>query len=109
MGPFASKGLDAIGTPVPIWEVAVAAVFRHILLSGHGRGAQTLLGLDFLFGFQGLILVACLSGSRGLIPVACPEPKELRAIYTTRQRAVPITLSVLRRSYGLFRRWLRRS
>ena len=68
-----------------------------------------LLGLDFLFGFQGLILVACLFGPRGLISFACAKPKELRAIYTTLQRAAPVTMNVLRRSYGLFWRWLRRS
>ena len=101
MGPFASKGLDAVGTPVPIWEMAVATVFRHVLLCGHGRGAQTLLWLDFFFGVQGLFLVTCL--------FACAKPKELRPVYTVRQRAAPITVSVLRRSYGLFRRWLRRS
>ena len=97
MSPFASKGLDAIRTPVPIWEMAVAAVFRHVLLSGHERGAQALLWLDFLLCFQGLILVACA------------KTKELRPVYTVLQRAAPVTTNVLRRSYGLSHRWLRRS
>ena len=48
MLPFPTKCFNAIRAPVPVLEVATAAVLCHVLSGGHGGRADALLGL-YLF------------------------------------------------------------